>query len=230
MTDWERLMTHQPILHVDRHETIPFRAVGCSVFHASQESRSFPGRVIRVPENGCVLEYAFYLDYDAEHMYDLEHIWVTLDAHENVLDAQGSFHGKVLNLLIPEWEGYLPPENGRIHAFVQPGKHAMLARPEMTRLYPGWDQCCRMAGGPVLIGNPFSARFAPGGRDLFVPSREDDAHSCRWLREHLSFVPSLEFDVLPAFEKDRFFTWEELYRCIPGWIAEECARLHALYG
>jgi hypothetical protein len=54
-------------------------------------------------------------------MYDLEHIWVTVDADGQVIDAEGSFHGKYLKLLLPELPGALLPTQGRVHAFCQPG-------------------------------------------------------------------------------------------------------------
>ena len=75
----------------------------------------------------------------------------------------------------------LAPKTARI---IQDGeeKEVPVEQGGLFRLVPGWDSCCREAGGPVLIGNPFSAEYAPGGKDLFVPERRDDAHSIRYLR------------------------------------------------
>ncbi len=230
MTDREIALRYAPILHFDRAETIPLSAVGYTVFRKTADSLSFPGRRVAVPEGAAyTVEYALFWLYDSQHMYDLEHIWVTVSAEGAVMSAEGSFHGKYLNLL-PELPGCLPPENGHIHAFIQPGKHAVLAAGELTRLFPEWKTACTEAGGPVLIGNPFSARWAPGGKDLFIPSEADDDHSRRYLREHLSFTPTLDFSRTMKIEEAEPEPWESLYTRIPGWIGAECRRLDTLYG
>ena len=229
MTDFEIAVRYAPILHFDRAETIPLKAVGYTVFRETGESRSFPRRTVQVPEGAvCTIEYALFWLYDSQHMYDLEHIWVTADAMGTVLSAAGSFHGKVLNLL-PELPGCLEPENGHVQAFIQPGKHAVLAAGALTRLFPEWRTACTEAGGPVLIGNPFSARWAPDGKDLFTPTAEDDANSCRYLRETLSFEPTLDFSDGWIIPEEMMRPWEALYKKIPHWIMEECQRLKTLY-
>ena len=81
----------------------------------------------------------------------------------------------------------------------------------------------------MLIGNPFCAEFSPTGQDLFVPCHTDDAHSVRYLRENLAFTPSMSF-VETRLDEKLYMPWEALFRLIPGWIAEECARLNELYG
>ena len=228
MTELELALRYAPIMHMDRNDTIPLRAVGYTVFRESAPSLSFPGRTVPVPQGGLTVEYACYFDYDIGHMYDLEHVWVMVDADGRVADAQGSFHGKYLNVLVPGWPGSLPPEDGHVQVFCQPGKHAFLAAGELTRLFPDWDTCCSRAEGPVLIGNPFCAAYSSTGKDLFVPSAEDNALSSRFLREELSFTPSLHFR---PFRPDAslFMPWPELYRAIPGWIRAECARLRERY-
>ena len=228
MTDLELALRYMPILHFDALEPVALHTTAYTVFHTGAPSVSFPGRKIPALEGGCTIEYAFFYLYDIDHMYDLEHAWIMLDAQGEIRDAQGSFHGKYLNLLVPEMAGYLPPENGHVHVIVQPRKHAMQATPCMTMLCPGWKQCCEEAGGPVLIGNPFSARFSPTGKDLFVPTAQDDANSIRFLHEELSFVPSMDFS--HTVKPQEVMTWQELYDLIPGWIAQECARLRERYG
>ena len=230
MTDLETARRYTPVLHFDRAEPIPLRAVGYTVFRETSVSRSFPKRTVKVPQEAeCTVEYAFYFDYDIEHMYDLEHIWITVGKDGKVLNAEGSYHGKYLNLLIPDFPGCEGEENGHMHVFCQPGKHAMLASGIMTKLYPGWAECCREAGGPVLIGNPFSRAYSPTGEDLFVPTAQDDRNSVRYLRDALSFEPTLDFSTI-RMPSDLLMTWDALYEKIPGWIAEECARLKKLFG
>ena len=232
MNDEKRIaLEYAPILHMDEGETIPVRAVGYTVFRQTEKSVSFPGRAVRVPENAAfTVEYAYYFDYDIEHMYDLEHIWVTVGKQGEVLSAEASFHGKYLVLLVPGLHGTVAPTGRHVHAFCQPGKHAFLPAGELFRLVPRWDVCCmEEAGGPVLIGNPFLASRSPTGRDLFTPTAGDDARGSRYIREHLAFRPTLRFleTVLP---EGLYMTWDKLYALIPQWIGAECARLRALYG
>ncbi|MBR4502901.1 MAG: hypothetical protein IKP22_13635 [Clostridia bacterium] len=229
--DVELALLYAPIVHFDRNDPIPPRAVGVTVFGETKQSASFPKRRVEVPEGAAfTVEYAYYFDYDIGHMYDLEHVWVTVRKDGAVMDAQGSFHGKFLNMLLPGFPGTLPPEGTHVHAFCQPGKHAFLAAGELTRLFPKWDACCgREAGGPVLIGNPFCAEYSPSGKDLFVPDALDDELCVRYMRERLSFEPSLEFEVRPV-DTSLYMPWETLFGLIPRWIRAECGRLRRLYG
>ena len=125
MTEQELALRYAPIVHFDQNETIPLQAVGYTIAKETTRSQSFPKREIVVPQDAAfVIEYAYYWDYDIQHMYDLEHIWVTVSGDGQVMDAEGSFHGKYLKLLLPELPGALLPTQGHVHAFCQPGKHA----------------------------------------------------------------------------------------------------------
>ena len=219
MTDGELAAGYLPVIHFDLGETIPLRAIGWTVFRETARSASFPKRTVPV-EGRTVLaiEYAFYWDYDIQHMYDLEHIWVMTDTAGQVLHAEGSFHGKYLNLWDPGMEkiGAIPPENGHVHAFCQPGKHAFLPAGELFRLVPGWrESCTSMAGGPVLTGGPFEG--------VWQSTPEEDRLSEAYLRETLAFEPTLSFRPgdLPA----EMMPWTDLAEKIPSWIAAECGRL-----
>ncbi len=229
--EFQTILDYAPIIHFDEGETISVRAVGYTVFRKTEKSLSFPGRAVTVPENAAfTVEYAYYFDYDIEHMYDLEHIWVMVGKDGEVLSAEASFHGKYLVLLVPGLHGSVPPTGRHVHAFCQPGKHAFLPAGDLFRIVPRWDVCClEEAGGPVLIGNPFCAARSPTGRDLFTPTAGDDARSRRYLREKLAFRPTLRFQetVLPG---NIYMPWEALFALIPGWISAECARLRSLYG
>ncbi len=220
--DREPALRYAPILHFDKNEPLFPRGIGYTVFRKSGRSRSFPNRTVDVPEGASfVVEYAYYFDYDIEHMYDLEHIWVAAADDGSVLNAQGSFHGKYLNLTVPQIYGTLAPGGTHVHAFCQPGKHAFLAAGELARLYPGWEECCSSrAGGPVLVGAPFSAACSPDGTDLFVPKESDHRHSIRYLKEVLSFTPSLEYEIR-NIDESIYMPWETLFGLIPGWIEAE---------
>ena len=220
MTDLELARAYLPIIHFDRAETIPLRAVGYTVFREGRRSESFPKRAVDVPPGAAfVIEYACYWDYDIQHMYDLEHIWVTVGPDGAPIHAEGSFHGKYLNLYDPGLPG-LPPEGRRVHAFCQPGKHAFLPEGRLFRLVPGWFECCNAeSGGPVLVGGPFGGAYAP--------TPEEDERCARYIRARLAFEPTMDFSGgMP--EDLRLMPWAEMAAWIPGRVAAECERLRAL--
>ena len=219
MTDHEIALQYAPIVHFDKNETIPLRAVGYTVTRQTITSPSFPKRNILVGgRTEFAIEYAYYWDYDIQHMYDLEHIWVHVDADGKPISAEGSFHGGFIPMYIP---GISPLTDGtHVHACCQPGKHAFVAVGEMFKTMPFWKESCKeMAGGDVLVGGPFGGAYAP---------TEEDNRLSRWyLKTHLAFDATLEFTGVAPEQVD-YMPWEELKVLIPQWIRTECERLRAL--
>ena len=209
---------YAPIIHYDVDETIPQAAVGYTVFREEMRSDSFPKRTVKPDDCGLVIEYALYWDFDIQHMYDLEHIWVYVAADGRVQRAEASFHGKYLTL----WEPGLPfareIDGSHVHAFCQPGKHAFLPDGQLFRLLPDWYASCNaQAGGPVLVGGPFAGAYQP--------SPEDDAASVAVLREKYAFEPTLTFREGVAIPAALLRPWETLKAEIPGRIAALCGEL-----
>ena len=218
MDDMQLSLSYAPIIHYDLDETIPLQRVGYTVFREEARSDSFPKRTIRPDKGGAVIEYALFWDYDIQHMYDLEHIWVWVDEDGYVSKAEASFHGKYLMLWEPDMDFALPPEDGHVHAFCQPGKHAFLPSAELFRLIPGWQESCmENAGGEVLVGGPFG--------NTYQPTPEDDARCAAYIRKHLSFTPTLRFDTGKPLPAEMLCTWEELKAWIPARIEALCAGL-----
>lgn len=218
MDDFALALKYAPVIHFDVNETIPLAAVGYAVFREEQRSDSFPNRMVKPDDCGLVIEYALYWDFDVQHMYDLEHIWVWVAADGRVTRAEGSFHGKYLTLWEPELPFALWPDGNHIHAFCQPGKHAFLPDGELFRLMPGWHESCNSrSGGAVLVGGPF------GG--LYQSTPEEDERCERYIRENLSFRPTLNFDEGTVISGDLLRPWEALKKWIPGRIAQLCAEL-----
>lgn len=213
-------LNYLPIIHYDYAETIPLQLVGYTVLEESCKSPSFR-RELKLPPNcQCIIEYAFYWNYDIQHMYDLEHIWCYVGNDGMLTHAEGSFHGHFLNLYAPEIP-CIPPTNGRhVHAYCQPGKHAFLPDGNLFRLYPFWEKCCTdNSGGKVLVGSPFNG--------IYEPSNDDNLRCNCWIRSHLSFRPTLKFEIVPIPEKN-VISWDELYNAIPTMIVAECTRLKGL--
>lgn len=219
MTDHELALQYAPILHFDQNETIPLRAVGYTVARQTIPSPSFPKRnILAGGHTAFAIEYAYYWDYDIQHMYDLEHIWVNVGREGQILGAEGSFHGGFLPLCLP---GAVPPAEGvHVHAFCQPGKHAFLAWGEMFKMMPYWrESCLDMAGGDVLVGGPFEG--------VYSPTAEDHQRCRRYIKSHLTFEPTLIFTG-KAPENLPYMPWEELKALIPRWVMAECRRLLSL--
>lgn len=220
MTDMELARRYLPIIHFDRAETIPLLAVGYTIFRETRQSASFPKRAVEVPAGAdFVMEYACFWDYDIQHMYDLEHLWVTVGRDGAPIHAEGSFHGKYLNLYATGLPCLLP-DGVRVHAFCQPGKHAFLPDGQLFRLIPHWYESCTVeSGGAVLVGGPFSG--------VYAPTPEDNARCERYIRQRLAFEPTMDFSGgMP--DDVRLMPWEEMARWIPQRVAMECERLRKL--
>ncbi len=218
MDDLHLAQRYAPIIHYDRAETIPLVSVGYTVFREEKRSDSFPKRMVAPDFCGLVIEYALYWDYDIHHMYDLEHIWVWVAPDGSVTRAEGSFHGKYLTLWDPELPYAQRPEDTHVHAWCQPGKHAMMPRGELFRLIPDWKTCCgEGAGGPVAVGGPFQGRYAT--------EPVTDERCARHIRAAYAFTPTLQFDEGRSIPEDMIVPWESLKAWIPSRIGELCANL-----
>ncbi|MCD8074863.1 MAG: hypothetical protein LUF27_07485 [Lachnospiraceae bacterium] len=187
MTEKELAALYRPKLFFDKKEPFTVQSVGYTVFREPKRSASFPKRVVLPVDGGCVIEYAFWYDYDIQHLYELEHIWVYLDGDGTVVDAEGSTHGKYMRLVDPE-NGRIPADGSRVCAYVQPGKHAFASRPELFRLFPRVVESCGTEAGADGI--------APGDmvKDCFVISEELKKKTREYIRVHFSFVPSFSFE------------------------------------
>ena len=230
MTDHDIALHYAPTIFFDRLETIPLRAVGYTIARQTMPSASFPKRSLTVRENASfVIEYAYYWNYDIQHGYDLEHIWVTVGKDGRVMNAEGSFHGAYLNLFAPDLTCARPPIGDSVEAFCQPGKHAFLPNGQLFRLIPGWFESCNAhCGGAILIGNPFSAQYSPTRKICASPTQEENQQCERYIKEHLAFEPSMEFTMTMP-ETVEYMPWPELYAKIPEWIRDECARVKKIY-
>lgn len=212
---YELAKRHLPILYMDRREPFPLLYIGYTVFEQSGISASAKRQIDPAACGAAVcVEYAFYYDYDIQHLYDLEHIWVYLDEKEKVCGCESSFHGMYLNAMLPGTD-ILHGEN-RVHLYVQPGKHAFMPNPALFHLFIDFFSSCADKAGKDGILTPDVVPGMPGH------SKEEDRNMERYIKENFAFVPSEEYEerALP----DGLMTWEELCRIIPGRIAAEMER------
>lgn len=211
---------YAPRLFFDESE--PFFPVrfGITVLRQEGDSPSFRRRLaVNRPDIQAVIEYAVYYDYDIQHLYDLEHVWIYIGRNGEVADAEASFHGKVLKALL---RGRANLSGTRVGLYVQPGKHALSPLPEVFELLPGFASCTQEgAGADGLIYGPFF-------RGILSTDEETDRR-VRVFLQTCRFTPSLSYGSIEyADREDLFVSWDQLFAEIPGRIRKELQRLQDL--
>lgn len=176
----ERFVPH---LRYDRAEPFPLVGIGYTVYREREKSPSCK-RVIEAPPGGRAIEYAFYYDFDIQHLYDLEHAFVYLDEEGEITGVEGSFHGKFLNSMI---EGVTEFEGSHPVLYVQPGKHAFMPAPEYFQLVIDRDRACSQNAGEggFLISSMFEGRLHT---EEHLDRRVEE-----YIRRNYAFCPRWEF-------------------------------------
>ena len=216
MTNEALALKYAPVIYFDEKETIPLVAVGYSILRETGPSPSF-SRTMPIWDAAFVIEYAYYWDYDIQHMYDLEHIWVWVGADGRVANAQASFHGRYLNTLLKEGAVKTQVDDNRIHIYCQPGKHAFLPHGQWFELVPDYrESCMENAGGGLLLSDMFAGKYAT--------SPELDKQIDEYIKCHLAFEPSMRF-VPMAPPAAIYQPWEALKELIPARINAEIKRV-----
>lgn len=196
-----------PHLRYDLAEPFPPVGIGYTLFEGREKSPSC-GRMIEPPPGGAAIEYAFYYDFDIQHLYDLEHAFVYLDGEGKIAGVESSFHGKFLNAMI---DGVTEFEEGHPVLYVQPGKHALLPAPEYFRLVIDRNTACNKEAGEAgfLIAPMFEGRLHTDG--------ELDRKVEEYIRRNYAFEPTWEYtDKSPdgRVTEELLMPYEELDRMI----------------
>lgn len=191
------------ILFDEREPFLPIR-VGVTILREPGASPSFR-RHLEPPPGGLVVEYAIYWDWDIQHLYDLEHLWVFADGSGRVTDAEGSFHGRWLKALLPDRSNI---EGDRVRVYSQPGKHAFSPLPIVFRLLPGYEDATRSGAGAdgALVGGPLGGRVE---KEAWL----DEAARRKLAKD--AFEPSLSWRPW-TMPYDIMLPWEELDRELPS--------------
>src|SRR5688572_15898387 len=91
--DLDLARRYAPVIYFDAAEPfLPYYA-GYTVYRASGPSSSFPRYVAFEPPTVLAIEYAIWWDWDIQHLYELEHAWVYVDAAGAIIDVESSQHG-----------------------------------------------------------------------------------------------------------------------------------------
>jgi len=208
---------HAPIIRLDDNE--PFRplAAGYTIFHHDADSPSFKRRIrlrSRKWKADQVIEYAIWWDWDINHLYELEHIWVYLDTGGQVIKVEGSWHGQARDLSI---NGRLPVNGTHPVVYAAPGKHAFAPKIEhfqrQQAKVPGLTTRFAGANGIAING-------------LFNGEIRRSPPVDRLIHSYLTrsaFEPSWRFSQAFTFKQEMLLPWSSLRQWIPqrvkGWIA-----------
>lgn len=207
---------HAPRLRFDVHEPFLPLAVGYTIFRSPAKSPS--SKFTIDPEKGIAIEYAIWWDWDIQHLYELEHVWVYLDGNENLLKVEASAHGSKYAML--RADGSLPVENERVTVYSEPGKHGFVPNKEIfADMAERINSSCGERAGHegIHTSNPF------GAAALGNPSPLEHRLAKRYM-QRLAFSPSYEFSNIFDLRTVPFLTWEQLADWIPRriiwWRAE----------
>lgn len=217
--DYDLALAYAPRIRFDAAEPFLPSVVGYTIFRESAESLSFPRRIEVQTNVACVIEYAIWWDWDIEHLYELEHIWVYVDKSGKVVGSDASWHGG-FHPMYNEY-GKLPLEEGRIVVYSEPGKHAFAPSAEwLVQRKSNTSACCGVHAGKLGV------HITPLFKEIIherTPLNNRLVHT--YLEGH-QFVPTYEFTQLFALEDAAFVTWDNLRAWIPkriSWWAKELA-------
>ena len=84
-----------PLLKLDAYEPFQPQAVGYTIFHHDGPSQSFQRRIRldSIANAVTAIEYSIWWDWDINHLYELEHIWVYINSDDAMVGLEGSWHG-----------------------------------------------------------------------------------------------------------------------------------------
>jgi len=205
-------LNYAPIIMFDEKEPFLPIKVGYTFFRENNRSASFPREIKLSEDESYVIEYAIYWDWDIEHLYELEHIWVYVGEDNNVRRVEGSWHGGYHLMDGVEMKGNHPV------IYSQPGKHAFAPTPNWFEPRERFIPSCSIhAGmGGLLVTDIFKGKIEK--------TLDKDELVLRYLSKY-AFIPTFSFTREFKFSRELFISWEELYRWIPERIEEVINRL-----
>jgi len=206
---------YAPIIKFNNNEPFFPLTVGYTVFHQNAPSPSFPRQIeiasSTYPTAIKAIEYAIWWDWDIEHLYELEHVWVYIDSAGCVVGAEASWHGSYHNMAV---DGNLALTGEHIILFSEPGKHAFAPlrgwleqRANKTR-----KSCTRFAGAGGVWVTPLFEGIITNK----TPHADRLVHT---YLEKFAFEPSLEFAKKFEISAEMLIPWPALKQWIPRRVA-----------
>lgn len=214
--DMRTIQAYAPYLYFDEHEPFFPVRVGVTVFEQEEISPSFRRSFsFRDPRLKKIIEYAIYWDYDIQHLYELEHVWVFIDHEGEVIDCEASFHGKYLKGLLKDRSNVL--DGTHVRLFSQPGKHAFSPVAEFLELVPHFWTAVNEDAGTDGLTVPY---FLEG----IVATNEETNRMVETYLKSCAFTPALAYKEY-RLDKELFVPWTQLLEEIPKRIQEKIKEL-----
>ncbi|MBN1936066.1 MAG: hypothetical protein JW934_15460 [Anaerolineae bacterium] len=201
---------YAPIILFDTNEPFLPLAAGYTIFCAGGLSPSFrQGHQIRVePPAALAIEYAIWWDWDIGHLYELEHVWVWVDAGGEIAGVRASWHGDQHDM---RHGGRLRLEGTHPVVYSEPGKHAFAPTPEWFKKRAAEfkrPETSALAGASGVLVTEYirdGVRKTPFN-DLLVRS---------YLAQQ-AFEPGWNFSNRFEFVPEMFVPWPALRAWMPG--------------
>ncbi len=215
-------LRYLPRLYFDRHEPFLPLVVGYTLFRRDAPSPSFPRQIVLPPGAALAVEYAIWWDWDIQHLYELEHVWVYADPAGRIVEVEASRHGQYEAMRTAS--GDLPLRHGRPALVAEPGKHAFAAEPEAFRERAGMIRrhCSSLSG---VMGLHVTPLFEPVLRERRNPLINNLVR--RYLRRR-AFQPSFDFSLGCDLGNLPLVPWPILAAWIPARVAWWSRRLYWL--
>ncbi|CAH1227844.1 hypothetical protein PAECIP111891_06186 [Paenibacillus allorhizoplanae] len=222
--DLALVKTYAPQLFFDRLEPFFPVRVGVTLFDQDGPSPSFR-RIISFESDtriAKVIEYAIYWDYDIEHLYELEHVWIYVGHDGSVINSECSFHGKFFKGLLKDRSNLSKNNPTQVKLYSQPGKHAFSPLLAMLDLVPNLHTCTYETAGSAGLLVPDMLR------DQMATDKETNQLVERYLQT-FRFRPTMEF-IEFAWEESLFVPWPELLKEIPQRVNHELNVMRQYFG
>ncbi|ANX00969.1 hypothetical protein CSTERLE_04895 [Thermoclostridium stercorarium subsp. leptospartum DSM 9219] len=207
--DLKLVKKYVPNIYFDENEPFYPRRIGCTVFTRPGPSPSFRREIMfNTDEIKYVIEYAMYWDFDIQHLYELEHVWVYVAHNGQVADCEASFHGKYLKGLLKDRSNI--EDETHVKLYSQPGKHAFSPIAQVFELLPDFETATFENAGNngLLITSVLEGRYSTNDEINGIVSR--------YLKK-FRFRPSMKYKRY-EFGDDVFTDWETLHEEIPKFI------------
>ena len=203
---------YAPYIYFDENEPFYPWKVGYTIFEKRAPSKSY-NRMIDLDKNVAdfAIEYAIYWDFDIQHLYELEHVWIYVDKNGNVTDAEASFHGRYFKSLLSDKSNI--SDGTHVVVYSQPGKHAFLPKPEYFELIPDLRTATYENAGAagLLVTKVFEGVYE---------TNDDINMMVKNYLQKFKFKPSMAFKKY-TMPKDIFIPWDELFNEIPNRIKDK---------
>lgn len=219
--DMQTIQVYAPYLYFDKNEPFFPVRVGVTIFEQEGVSpsfrRSFSFNDLRLKQ---IIEYAIYWDYDIQHLYELEHVWVYIGHDGNVIDCEASFHGKYLKGLLKDRSNLF--DGTHVRLFSQPGKHAFSPVAEFLELVPHFMTAVNEDAGVDGLTIPY---FLEGT----IMTNEETNKLVETYLKSCAFTPALVYKEY-RLDEELFVPWFKLLKEIPERIMTKISDLTELYG